>query len=255
MVERSSRTSDLLALAFHHDESWCCLNSMSKQGWINGVLRAAPIVLGYIPVAIAYGVLAQKSGLSALNTMLMSLLVYAGSAQLIAVSLFGANAPVLSVIMTTFVVNLRHLIMASAVAPFLKRWRKVELAAFAYQLTDETFAVHSTNFPSGTPDKAEVFATNITAQTAWVTGTVIGIVAGQLITDVKPFALDYALPAMFAALLVLQIKKRIHVVIALLTGVLAIVLLQAGMKQWNVITATVVGATVGVVIEQLLNKK
>ena len=115
--------------------------------------------------------------------------------------------------------------------------------------------MHSTNFPSGTPDKAEVFATNITAQTAWVTGTVIGIVAGQLITDVKPFALDYALPAMFAALLVLQIKKRIHVVIALLTGVLAIVLLQAGMKQWNVITATVVGATVGVVIEQLLNKK
>ena len=227
---------------------------MSKQGWINGVLRAAPIVLGYIPVGIAYGVLAQKSGLSALNTLLMSLLVYAGSAQLIAVGLFGANAPVLSIIMTTFVVNLRHMIMASAVAPYLKRWRKVELAGFAYQLTDETFAVHSTNFPSGIPDKAEVFATNITAQTAWVTGTVIGIVAGQLITDVKPFALDYALPAMFAALLVLQIKKRIHVVIALLTGVLAIGLLQAGMKQWNVITATVVGATVGVVIEQLLNK-
>jgi 4-azaleucine resistance transporter AzlC len=237
------------------EESSCTASTLEvnsdKRGWIGGVLRAAPIILGYIPVGFAYGVLAQKAGISALNTVLMSLLVYAGSSQLIAVGLFGANVPALSIIMTTFVVNLRHLIMASALAPYLKRWRKVELAAFAYQLTDETFAVHSTHFPSGIRSKAEVFATNVTAQTAWVTGTVLGIVAGQIITDVKPFALDYALPAMFAALLALQIKNRIHVVVAILTGVLAIVLLQAGMEQWNVITATVVGATVGVVIEQV----
>jgi len=226
----------------------------SRRGWVSGVLRAAPIILGYIPVGIAYGVLARKAGISALNTVLMSLLVYAGSAQLIAVGLFGANVPVLSIIMTTFVVNLRHLIMASAVAPYLKRWRKFELAAFAYELTDETFAVHSTHFPSGIPGKAAVFATNVTAQTAWITGTVLGIAAGRLINDVKPFALDYALPAMFAALLVLQVKNRIHIVVALLTGVLAIVLLQAGMEQWNVITATVVGATAGVVIEQWIKK-
>ncbi len=221
-----------------------------RHGWSSGVLRAVPIVLGYVPVGFAYGVLAQKSGISALNTILMSLLVYAGASQLIAVGLFVADIPVLSIVITTFVVNLRHLIMSSAVAPYLKRWRKFELAAFAYQLTDETFAVHSTHFPSGIPSKAEVFATNVTAQTAWITGTVLGIVAGQLISDVKAFALDYALPAMFVALLVLQIKNRVQIVIALFTGVLAIILLQAGMEQWNIIAATVVGATVGVVIDQ-----
>ena len=184
--------------------------SFAVQNWFRGVLRAMPIVLGYVPVGLAYGILAQKAGISALNIILMSILVYAGSSQLIAVSLFGAHVPVLSIIMTTFVVNLRHLIMTSALTPYLKHWRKYELAAFAYEVTDETFAVHSTQFPEGVPGKAEVFAINVTAQTAWITGTILGIVLGRLVTDVKPFALDYALPAMFVALLVLQIKQWRH---------------------------------------------
>lgn len=231
-----------------------------SRHWFQGVMRAMPIVLGYVPVGLAYGILAQKAGLSPLNTVLMSILVYAGSAQLIAVGLLGAHTPVLSIIMTTFVVNFRHLIMASALMPYLKQWRKRELAAFAYELTDETFAVHSahfasahfasTQFPDGVPATADIFATNITAQLAWVTGTLLGIAVGQLVSDVKPFALDYALPAMFVALLVLQIKQWRHVVVAILTGILAVALLQAGMTQWHVMTATVIGASLGVVIEQ-----
>jgi 4-azaleucine resistance transporter AzlC len=240
-------------------EESSCLGSTAgaysnKRGWLSGVFRAVPIVLGYVPVGFAYGVLAQKAGISGVNTVLMSLLVYAGAAQLIAVGLFAAKASAVSIIITTFVVNLRHLIMASAIAPFLKRWRKVELAAFAYQLTDETFAVHSTHFSSGVPGKLEVFATNMTAQTSWVAGTVLGIVAGHLITDVKPLALDYALPAMFVALLVLQIKNRIQIVVALLTGALAIVLVRTGMEQWHIITATVIGATVGLGIERWIKQ-
>jgi 4-azaleucine resistance transporter AzlC len=225
-------------------------SGLNRQGWFNGVLQAIPIMLGYVPIGFAYGVLAQKAGLSPGNTVLMSLLVYAGSSQLIAVGLFAMQVPPASIIMTTLVVNLRHLLMASAIAPFLKRWHKGELAVFAYQLTDETFALHSTRFPSGIPGKAEVFATNMTAQASWVTGTVLGIVAGQLITDVKPFALDYALPAMFVALLVFQIKNRIQILVALLTGVIAIVFVCLGMSRWYMLTATVIGATIGVVIEQ-----
>lgn len=217
-------------------------------------MRAMPIVLGYVPVGLAYGVLAQKAGLSPLNTVLMSILVYAGSAQLIAVGLFGAQVPMLTIIMTTFIVNLRHMMMASALTPHLKHWKKRELAAFAYELTDETFAIHAAQFPESVPGKAEVFATNITAQTAWIAGTVLGIAVGQLVSDVKPFALDYALPAMFVALLMLQIKHKGHLVVALLTGALAVVLLQAGMTQWHVMTATIIGATLGTVIDQWITR-
>lgn len=225
-----------------------------RKGWKQGFFRATPIILGYVPIGLAYGMLAQKSGLSALNTVLMSILVFAGSAQLISVGMFAVQAPALSIIMTTFIVNLRHFMMASAIAPHLKRWRKFELAAFAYQLTDETFAVHSAQFSSEVPEKAEVFATNITAQTAWLSGTILGVVIGQAVTDVRPFAFDYALPAMFVVLLVLQIKQWIHVVVAMFTGILAVVLLQAGMTQWNVMAATIIGATIGIILEQWTNR-
>jgi len=215
-----------------------------------GVVKALPIVSGYIPVGFAYGVLSQKAGLSALNAVLMSIIVYAGASQFVAVGLIAAQTPTLSIILTIFIVNLRHLIMASALAPHLSRWRKRELAAFGFELTDETFAVHSTNFPKGVPPKAEVFATNMTAQASWVLGSALGIVAGNLISDVKPFGLDYALTALFIALVVLQATNRIHLFVALFTGIFSVVLLQAGVERWNVILATLVGATLGVVIEQ-----
>ena len=227
----------------------------SRRGWLKGVSRAMPIVLGYVPIGLAYGVLAQKAGLSALNTLLMSLLVYAGSAQLIAVGLFAGGASVLSVVLTTFVVNLRHLLFAAAVAPFLKHWRKIDLAVFAYELTDETFAVHSAHFASaGVPGRAEVLATNVTAQVSWVFGTLLGVLLGGVIADVRPLGLDYALPAMFIALLVLQIQDRVQVAMALLAGALSVGFLLAGLEQWNVIVATVIIATVGVMVERW-NKK
>lgn len=226
----------------------------ARRGWLTGVSQALPIVLGYVPIGIAYGILAQKAGLSAWNTMLMSLIVFAGSSQLIAVGLFEAGAPGLSVILTTFVVNLRHLLMSAAVAPYLKRWRKAELAAFAYELTDETFAVHSVRFAAHGPNQAEAFTINLIAQAAWLLGSWLGLMVGGLISDARPLALDYALPAMFIALLVMQIKDRVQIGVAVLTGLLAVGLLLAGVNQWNVILATLAGASVGVGIEKWIKK-
>ncbi len=205
--------------------------------------------MGYVPIGFAYGVLAQQAGLSTRNSVLMSLLVYAGSAQLIAVGLFATGAPALSLILTTFVVNLRHLLMSAALSPYMRHWRKGELAAFAYELTDESFAVHIAQFPETTPPKAEVFAVNVTAQLSWILGSWLGAVAGQLIADVKPLALDYALPAMFIALLVMQIKDKKHVLVAATTGLLAVALTLGGLGHWAVILAALIGATLGVVLE------
>jgi len=226
----------------------------ARPGWLSGLSRALPIVLGYLPIGVAFGILAQKAGISPANTLLMSVLVYAGSSQLIAVGLLEAGVSGLSVILTTLVVNLRHLLMSAALSPYLRKWRKVELAAFAFELTDETFAVHSTRFAYAGANKAETFATNAVLQTVWVLATWLGIVIGQLIVHTQPLALDYALPAMFIALLVLQIKDRTQVGVAIFAGLLAVVLLRAGIERWNVILATVVGATLGLWVTQWTNK-
>ena len=132
--------------------------------WLNGLVQALPIVLGYVPVGFAYGVLAQKAGLSTLMTLLMSVIVFAGSAQLIAVGLFSAGMDPLSIILTTFVVNLRHMLFSAALSPKMGSWRNPGLAGFAFELPDGTFALHATRMADvGTP-KIETIAVNITSQ-------------------------------------------------------------------------------------------
>jgi len=216
------------------------------ESWLNSAFRQSlPIILGYVPVGFAYGVLAQKSGLSSWNTILMSVIVFAGSAQLIAVGLFASGASMLTIVATTFVVNLRHVLMSAALAPYLSRWSKTKLALFAAELTDETFALHASRFAKGETAQTKTFAINAIAQTAWVGGTVFGLAASTLITDVKPIGLDYALPAMFIALLLGQIKSRLHLTVAVVAGLLSTALMLMGLSQSHVLAATILAATFG----------
>jgi 4-azaleucine resistance transporter AzlC len=217
--------------------------------WLGGVMAALPIMLGYLPVGFAYGVLAHKAGLSTFNTLMMSMIVYAGSAQLIAVGLVANGITSLTIILTTFIVNLRHLLMSAAIFPHIARWQKRELAGFAYELTDETFALHSTRFYLGQVEKSEAFIINIVSHITWVLGGWMGVVVGQLLVDVEPLALDYVLPAMFIGLLVMQIKNRTQVWVALLAGTASVAFLVLGFSQLHVIIATIIGATFGAWME------
>jgi 4-azaleucine resistance transporter AzlC len=219
-----------------------------------GVGYAAPIAFGYVPIGFAYGVLAMKVGLSASNTMLMSLVVFAGSAQFIAVGLLSSGAAVLSVVMTTFVVNLRHLLMAAALSPDVRTWPRRLLALFAFQLTDETFAVHCARFSSGDRAPGTSFTINLVAQCSWVLGTGLGVFASGLISDIRPWGLDFALPAMFIALLLGQIRTRVHLLVACAAGAISLVAVLLGRDQMNVILATMSAATLGTVVERWIRK-
>lgn len=219
-----------------------------------GMKRALPIVLGYVPIGFAYGVLAGKSGISEANTLLMSLVVFAGSSQFIAIGLFASGSGVAAAILTTFVVNLRHMLMAASLAPHLSGWRKRHLAWFSFQLTDETFALHSSAASRLNDCRPEVLALNMTAQASWVAGTILGIVASGLIGDIGPLGLDYALAAMFIALLVGQCENKARVVTAVLSGLVAVLLNLLGWQQFHIIVATIVGASLGLVAERWINK-
>lgn len=225
-----------------------------SRSCIKGAQRALPVVLGYVPIGFAYGVLAGKSGLSEVNILLMSLLVFAGSAQFIAVGLFASGTGPAAIMLTTFVVNLRHMLMAAALAPYLEGWRRRYLAFFSYELTDETFALHSSRAMELRECRTEVLSLNVTAQLSWLLGTVFGIVASGLIGDVKPLGLDYALAAMFIGLLVGQCENKIRVLTALISGAMATGLYLLGLHQFHIIFATIIGATLGLCIEQWIKR-
>ncbi|UJX42413.1 AzlC family ABC transporter permease [Desulfovibrio sp. JY] len=228
------------------------LYSGEQAGAPGAVWRAAlgqtlPIAMGYVPVGMAYGVLAGKAGLDAINVLAMSLLVYAGSAQLVAVGLFAAGASGLSIVITTLAVNLRHVLFSAAMAPLLSGWRKRELAAFSFELTDESFALHAARFGRGDKDKKHTLAINVLAQSAWVLGTALGVILGDALGDGRAFALDFALPGMFVALLAGQLKGPSHVVAALTGAGFSLVAALHGASGFGTLAAGLAGAACGTV--------
>ena len=217
------------------------------QALRSGTGAAWPIFLGYVPIGIAFGVLAQKSGLRPFDVGLMSLLVFAGSAQFIAVSMLAAGAGASAVVATTFVVNLRHLLMSSALAPHLQRVGHGWLALFAYGITDESFAVNHARFSRGGWHWRPALALNQSACVVWVAATMAGAWAGRFIPQ-GAFGIDYALIAMFLCLLVFQLRGRRHAITAAVSGLLAVALSLVLPGNAYIIIATVVAATFGTLV-------
>ena len=213
-----------------------------------GLKSAWPICLGYFPIGLAFGVLAQKAGLSPLAVGMMSVFVFAGSAQFIAVSMLAGQAGLMAIVITTFTVNLRHLLMSSSLAVFLQGAPKRMLSGFAYGVTDESFAVNYMKFKSGGWDLKRALVVNQVANLVWVVSTILGAFSGQFIPE-HAFGIDYALIAMFICLLVFQLRGRKYVLCALLSGFLAVVLSLLVPGNTYIVIASILAASAGVFIK------
>ncbi|MFB7783942.1 AzlC family ABC transporter permease [Streptomyces vinaceus] len=223
-----------------------------RPAWAAGFGQAVPVMLGYVPVAFAFGVLGHTAGLPWWAMVAMSAFVYGGSSQFAALQLLAAGAAPYAIVLTTFVVNLRHLLLSAAIAPRLSGWRRREQALFAYELTDEAFAVHSAQYAERAErPKAEVFTFNTAVHASWVAGTLAGVLAGDLVTDVEALGLDYALPAMFMALLAAGVvADRRGLAVAVVAGGGAVGLTLLGLQYWAVLVAAAVAATFGLAVAE-----
>ncbi|CAK7005067.1 MAG: Inner membrane protein YgaZ [Desulfovibrio sp.] len=213
------------------------------QDFLRGMRLALPIILGYLPVGFAFGVLAMQAGMSAPTVIMMSVFVYAGSAQLIAADLYGGGTGTVGIILTTFIVNLRHLLMSAALTPHLKTWSRPLQAWFGFELTDEAFAANLGRFYTSGVNKGEALGLNLASHLGWVMGSVIGALFDSAIGDVKPFGLDFALPAMFIALLLPHFAVPRRVLAMFFGAALSLVFAVLGAGQWNVMLATIGAAT------------
>ena len=217
--------------------------------FVEGLSAAWPICVGYIPIGLAFGVLAQKAGLSPAAIVMMSLLVFAGSSQFIAVAMLSNGVTMASIIATTFMVNLRHLLMSSALSVHLGNSSKKMLPLFAYGVTDESFAVNLGRFNSNGWDLKRSLVVNHTANLVWIGSTVIGGYGGQF-EPARAFGIDYALIAMFICLLVFQLNGKKYILTAILSGVLAVFFSLIMPGNMYVILASISASTIGVLVKK-----
>jgi 4-azaleucine resistance transporter AzlC len=214
-----------------------------------GFSASWPICMGYIAIGLAFGVVARKTGLQPLEIALMSLVVYAGSSQFIAAAMLAAGAGFFPIVLTTFSVNLRHLLMSSSLSLHLRQLHGGWLSLFAYGVTDESFALNMSRFVLGQWGWRRALIVNQVTNLTWIVSTVAGSIVGQFI-PAGAFGIDYALLAMFISLLVIQIRGILHALIALLSGILAVVISLLVPGNGYVLMASFSAATVGLFLRK-----
>jgi 4-azaleucine resistance transporter AzlC len=221
---------------------------------LESIKAAWPICVGYLPLGFAFGVLAQKAGLDLLDIALMSILVYAGSSQFIAVAMLSSAAAPLSIILTTLVVNLRHLLMSSSLAVYLHGESRKFLSVFAYGVTDESFAVNLVKFREGGWHRYQALAVNQITNFTWIGSTILGGYTGQFILA-GSCGIDYALSAMFLCLLTFQLRGRLYFLTAIISGAFAIAFSLIVPGNGFIIMASLFGATAGFALKRYAQRK
>ena len=224
-----------------------------RSEFISGVKAELPITLGVIPFGMIYGVLALGAGLPASAAQAMSSIVFAGSAQFVAAQLFGSGTPGLVIVLTAFVVNLRHMLYSASVAPYLKHLNSRWKGLLAYLLTDEAYAVVITRYnrdaayPVAPPNRHWYFlGAGLTLWSTWQASTAVGILLGAQIPP--GWALDFTLALTFIALVVPALDGRPSVAAALAAGMVAV--LAAGLPyKLGLMLAAIIGIAAGLLIE------
>lgn len=214
-------------------------NSQFRLGLQDGL----SIAIGYAPIALTYGLLAKTAGLSLLETVLMSLIVFAGASQYMALSMFALGTGAVEVIMTTFIVNIRHFLMSASLNEKVEKevsWKK---AIYAFGITDETFSVAATK--AGTVSTGYLFGIISLAYGSWVVFSGIGYGIGASLPQVLQESMAIALYAMFIGLLVPSMKKSVKVAyLAILAAAFNSVFVFGNVmgKGWAIVAATLLSS-------------
>lgn len=225
---------------------------LPRDEFLAGVRAELPILLGVIPFGLIFGAVAVSAGLPASLAQAMSSVIFAGSAQFIAAELMGVGTPALVLLMTTFIVNLRHLLYSASLAPHVNklplRWKML----LAYLMTDEAYAVTIIHYNEGRTPAATrhwfFLGAGVALWATWQTTTAIGIFLGASIP--AAWSLDFALALTFIGLVVPTLRDRPHVAAALTAGLVA-VLAASWPYKLGLIAAAIAGILVGTALESL----
>lgn len=210
-----------------------------------GVVQTLPAQPAYAAVGLAFGVIAVDAGIAPWMAVAMSALIYAGTAQLAILPMIMLNLSPVAIIATAAVTMARYLVMSAALAPYLQRLSRWEKTAYAFHLVTLNFALHAATLPVRRVSKVEIFAVNIVTYLIWLGASVVGALAGNRMGDLDAYGIDYAMPAMFVALMVPMVRNVGHGVAAGVGGLAMLLLYAGGAAQWSILLAACIGGLAG----------
>ena len=223
------------------------------KDFVDGIRLFVPIGAGYLPLGFACGIVCAEAGMSVMQIFLMSLLVYAGAGQYIAGGMIAAGASPLSIIITTFIVNSRHILYTSVLYPYISKCSFLKQSLFAAQITDEVFAMHSSFMSRNNVSTVTAFTLNIFSHSSWVISNTIGGISASLIPDSSKFGLDFTLYALFIALILPRLVNTAQFAALITGGIAATAFALFDMVYIGVVAGAVAGAFAGYYTGRMMN--
>lgn len=221
-----------------------------RELYLLGVRTALPTILGFVPIGIAFSVIARGAGINAYECVMMSALVVAGAAQIMVAGMLEQGASVFAMIAATFVFNIRHLIMSTCVFNLVKHERRHLLTSLlaAFCVIDESFAIFTTS-PKERASVWYLFGITSVMYAAWVSGTALGALASDLLPRVISDSCGIVLYAMYIGLLAPNMKKNLRLsVLVVMTAAINMGFQRVMAPSWALVSATLLGAGLGIFI-------
>ncbi len=226
-----------------------------EKSFKSGLKAGVPIAIGYLPIAVAFGVLAKTLGIPSVIAMLMSLIVFAGASQFVGIKLMSLGALPIEIVLATFILNLRHFLMTSYIAQNLEKGASKKLMPLlAFGITDETFAVASIE-REGEISPKFMLGLNLIAFSFWNIGTLAGLLMSSWIPEYIISGMGIALYAMFIGLVVPSMRTANPILIVSLAAMAInsvfyfVPVLSFVSPSWAIIISTVFAALLGSFID------
>jgi 4-azaleucine resistance transporter AzlC len=219
---------------------------VAVSGLRDGLVGSLPLVPSVFVYGTVFGGLAVQAGLRPLEVWAMSLLVFAGAAQFIAVPMLAAGASPVAIVLTTFVVNMRHYLMAASLAPSFRGFPRPWLALVAHGINDESFAVAVAR--RNPPDPWCFIGSVIAVSGSFLGGMLTGTLLGGLVADPPRWGLDFAFPAVFLSLVAVQLRGRADWLVALASAGVAVAVALVLPGTWHIVITGVVVSGLGALV-------
>ena len=223
-----------------------------KTQVLSGMHAALPVVLGFIPVGIAFAIMARQAGFTIAQTCGMSLSVFAGASQMMTVGMHAQGASVAAMVLATFLLNFRHVIMSTCIWERMKDGGLAVRLLSAFGVTDESFALFTTEKDQKKCTVAYFIGMNCVMYASWNAGTLIGAVASDFLPSIVTASLGIALYAMFIALIMPGLSQnRSLCALVGLTAMCNTLFCQFMAASWALVVSTLLCAFLGIFFVEL----
>jgi len=222
---------------------------MEKLKFKDGFYDSVPLIIGFIPIAMTFGLLARSNAFSLFETTAFSMFVFAGSSQFIAINLLALNTDISQIIIATLLINFRHFLMGLSIKNKFDKSLKPFIPLIAFGITDETFSILS--FKKENLTKEYTLSLELFAYLSWVGGTFSGYVIGNFLPQIVQKSMGIALYALFISLLIPEVKKEYkYLYLAIISGVLNTVFIKIFLipQGWSIILSIIITSLLGVQI-------